>query len=104
MYFRSQDRLFLGKVEQVSLIDSKGKYTVGGFTSIQDESYVILGTYKSEERFIEVLDEIQKNIIYESAMSKFCTNIKGLPRDGALLEGIIENLLGTAAVYTMPQE
>lgn len=102
MYFRSQDRLFLGKVEQVSLIDSKGKYTVGGFTSIQDESYVILGTYKSEERFIEVLENIKNHIIISDAMSKVRINANDLPTDDEL-EGILMNF-GISAVFEMPQE
>lgn len=103
MYFRSQDKEFLGEVKKIVCV-LNGSNQILGYDTFEDDSYVILGTYNSKERVIEVLDEIQKNIVYGSAMSKFCTNIKGLPRDGALLEGIIENLLGTAAVYTMPQE
>lgn len=104
LWFRSQNRLFIGKVEQVSLVDFDGKFTIGGFTSIQDEGFVILGTYESKERVLEVLDDIQKNIVYENAIHKFRTNIEELPKDEGLLERVIENFLGKTAVYTMPQE
>lgn len=103
MYFRSQDKEFLGEVKKIVCV-LNGSNQILGYDTFEDESYVILGTYNSKERVIEVLDEIQKNIIYESAMSKFRTNIKEFPEDEALLECVIEKLLGGTAVYTMPQE
>ena len=73
MWIRSQDREFLMKVDNINLgIDvdnnepSRLFIFVGGVTT----SFT-LGTYKSKERALEVLDEIEEYInIYEFKKSR----------------------------------
>ena len=60
LWIRSQDREILTKIDYVYLETSNGKEILGG------NHYMInkhLGTYKTKERALEVLDEIQNSII-----------------------------------------
>ena len=51
LWIRSQDRTFLRKVNTPESYENSGAY------------YELLGTYKTKERAIEVLDEIQNYIL-----------------------------------------
>lgn len=56
LWIRSQDRMALAKFDLCVLEQYEGKYMF-----IADH-YKNMGTYKSKERVLEVLDEIQKKI------------------------------------------
>ena len=58
IWVRSQDKEILMKVDNINLGPNRLFTFVGGVTT----SFT-LGTYKSKERAIEVLDEIQKLLI-----------------------------------------
>ena len=65
MWIRSQDKTVLVKVFDFRVdccIGLDGEYYIQGNLDSNYDSY-ILGTYKSKERAIEVLDEIQKLLI-----------------------------------------
>lgn len=52
LWIRTQDKIRLVKVDKILIKDSDiGNYEVG-----------LLGTYKTKERAIEILDEIQEKI------------------------------------------
>ena len=56
LWIRSQDREYLEKLEKIYLWkNSFGEYKIDGKSE--------LGTYKTKERALEVLDEIQKLLI-----------------------------------------
>lgn len=57
VWVRSQDKETLVKADKLYIDKNNNKYTIN-FDSCTDRWY-ILGTYKSKERVIEVLDEIQ---------------------------------------------
>lgn len=63
LWIRSQDRMNLVKVRQVSLNYQNKKQIIANHTpdlyENSGEYYEFLGTYKTKERAIEVLDEIQ---------------------------------------------
>lgn len=61
MWVRTQDKETLVKADKLYIDKNNNKYTIN-FDSCTDRWY-ILGTYKSKERAIEVLDEIQKLLI-----------------------------------------
>ena len=57
LWIRSQDKMNLVKVNQII-----ANY-IPDFVGTQGEYYEYLGTYKSKERDIEILDEIQNYIL-----------------------------------------
>lgn len=63
LWIRSQDRMNLVKVRQVSLNYQNNKEIIANHTpdlyENSGEYYEFLGTYETKERAIEVLDEIQ---------------------------------------------
>ena len=71
LWIRSQDKEILVKVEYLDYFYKKVHYAneekpreehhnIG--TYISNEQFIILGEYKTEQRALEVLDEIQKKI------------------------------------------
>lgn len=88
MWIRSQDKTVLVKVFDFRVdccIGLDGEYYIQGNLDSNYDSY-ILGTYKSKERAIEVLDEIQKKIIdFEFGKANEC-------------------LISNEVVYQMPEE
>ena len=60
---RSQDKMNLVKIRQISLNYSNKKQIIANYTPESYENsggyYELLGKYKTEERSLEVLDEIQ---------------------------------------------
>lgn len=61
MWVRTQDKETLVKADKLYIDKNNNKYTIN-FDSCTDRWY-ILGTYKSKERAIEVLDEIDSKIM-----------------------------------------
>lgn len=53
LWIRSQDRTFLRKVNTIGIVEGRD------FWSIDENLTVSFGKYKTEERAIEILDEIQ---------------------------------------------
>lgn len=54
LWIRSQDRTFLRKVNTIGIVEGRD------FWSIDENLTVSFGKYKTKERALEVLDEIQK--------------------------------------------
>lgn len=63
---RSQDKKNLVKIRQISLNYQNNKQIIANYTPELYENsggyYELLGTYKTKERAIEILDEIQNKI------------------------------------------
>ena len=63
LWIRSQDKMNLVKVNQININYQNNNQIIANyipdFVGTQGEYYEYLGTYKSKERAIEVLDEIQ---------------------------------------------
>ena len=60
MWIRTQDRKVLINVDNMYINQKDDKYSV--IADYCNDNWFALGTYSSEERAIEVLDEIQKRI------------------------------------------
>ena len=63
LWIRSQDKMNLVKVNQININYQNNNQIIANyipdFVGTQGEYYEYLGTYKTKERAIEVLDEIQ---------------------------------------------
>lgn len=57
LWIRSQDRTFLRKVNTIGIVEGRD------FWSIDENLTVSFGKYKTKERALEVLDEIQERIM-----------------------------------------
>lgn len=66
LWIRSQDKINLVKVRQISVNYQDNKQIIANYMpelyENSGEYYEILGTYKTKERALEVLDEIQRLI------------------------------------------
>lgn len=56
LWIRSQDKTFLRKVNTIGIVEGRD------FWGIEDNFRVSLGEYKTKERALEILDEIQNKI------------------------------------------
>ena len=67
LWVRSQDKMNLVKVNQININYQNNNQIIANyipdFVGTQGEYYEYLGTYKSKERAIEILDEIQNYIL-----------------------------------------
>lgn len=67
LWIRSQDKMNLVKVRQIGVNYQDNKQIIANYTPELYENsggyYELLGTYKTKERALEVLDEIQ-NMLY----------------------------------------
>ena len=96
MWIRSQDKLGLFemkgfKIREHGFENGTKEYLVLG----NDNLYNHLGTYKSEERALEILDEISKQISINKAI-EICSNL------GDMTQANRENYIYTQ-VYQMPE-
>ena len=89
LWIRSQDKTKLVKVDNIAYMDSSEDYEKE-VHSLWNDCKGILGTYKSKERALEVLDEIQEaklgNFYYRypsnvKVSSKEDTIIYEMPKD-----------------------
>lgn len=66
LWIRSQDKKNLVKIRQISLNYQNNKQIIANYMpelyENSGEYYELLGTYKTKERALEVLDEIQNKI------------------------------------------
>ena len=112
MWIRSQDKMNLVKIRQISLNYQNNKQIIANYTPELYENsggyYELLGTYKTKERALEVLDEIQKLLIPKII-------IKNEGRDCVALDGtiyrtnIVSNINSdiqqlSTYVYEMPEK
>ena len=60
LWIRSQDKMKLVKVNYLYIMDQQDHFTIIGETI---DSGPVVGTYKSKERALEVLDEAQCHLV-----------------------------------------
>ena len=95
LWIRSQDKTFLMNIDNINLgigVDSNKPCRLFTFIGGVVTSFT-LGTYKSEERALEVLDEIQSYLTNNT----FAKKINGLGE----IKDVVPNPL---FVYQMPKE
>ena len=85
LWIRSQDKMLLSKAVDIRIVIEQE-----GASIIDDTTTYILGTYKTEERALEVLDEIQQILCPKKLKATIGKNV--------------EFILGTVYVYEIPKE
>ena len=80
LWIRSQDKMNLVKIRQISLNYSNKKQIIANYTPESYENsggyYELLGTYETKGRAIEVLDEIQ-NMLYAGLKATYNNQLAG---------------------------
>ena len=104
LWVRSQDKTNLVKIRQISLNYQNNKQIIANyipdFYPNSGEYYEFLGTYKTKERALEILDEIQQMLKNETIE----TEIKYI--DNQVYETKIigkPDILKNIVVYQMPK-
>lgn len=100
LWIRSQNKATIVKINnQIGLKYNDNKTIIANyfpdFSDKYDGSYDILGTYESKERALEVLDEIDKVIIENEAIS-LCAQLENM-------ENANKNNFKATPVYHMPE-
>lgn len=85
LWIRSQDRTFLRKLNTIGIVEGRD------FWGIDENLTVSFGKYKTKERALEVLDEIQDELIGSDFMP--------MEKD----EEVVLTC-GSARIYEMPEE
>lgn len=85
LWIRSQDRTILKKVNTIGIVEDRD------FWSIDENLMVSFGKYKTKERALEVLDEIQDELIGSDFMP--------MAKD----EEVVLTC-GSAKIYEMPED
>ena len=99
LWIRSQDKIKLVKVNYIYIMESNGHFTMYGETI---DSSPIIGTYKSKERALEVLDEINDIKFYKYIASLDFNNfIKAINKYN---EKEQQELLSKMNTFEMPKE
>ena len=111
---RSQDRMNLVKIKQISLNYQNNKQVIANYEPEQYENsscfYELLGTYKTKERAVEVLDEIQELIKPKQIITTYEREIKECINKttfDVVMKPKIDNIQliePTTLVYEMPAE
>lgn len=113
LWIRSQDRMNLVKVNQINVNYQNNKQIIANyipdFVGTQGEYYEMLGSYKTKERALEVLDEIQNLLIPKTIVNTF--NIEKKDMLNGNQYSIFENNIKDFSieqfdtyVYEMPKE
>ena len=97
LWIRSQDKMNLVKVRQINVNYQDNKQIIANYMpelyENSGEYYEILGTYKTKERAIEILDEIQNKMLN----GVFAKKINGLGEELDLIPNPI-------LIYQMPEK
>lgn len=103
LWIRSQDKMNLVQIKQININYQNNKQVIANYIPETYENageyYELLGTYKTKERALEVLDEIQRKISQNECLKIMIpklNNVKGEEENiGELFKGM---------VYEMPKE
>ena len=105
LWIRSQDKINLVKIRQISLNYSNKKQIIANYTPESYENsgvyYELLGTYKTKERALEVLDEIEERIMLINTINLAKDRDSLIAYKNALTE---EKIKGLGYPYQMPEK
>lgn len=105
LWIRSQDKMNLVKIRQISLNYSNKKQIIANYIPELYENsggyYELLGTYKTKERAIEVLDEIEERIMLINTINIVKDRDSLIAYKNALTE---EKIKGLGYPYQMPED
>jgi hypothetical protein len=110
LWVRSTARTNLLKVRFLTIMEGKKFYKrdeweFKGYTicnCTEQGNYELLGTYKSKERALQILDEIQNILIIKNSFNLSEETINKCFENNT--EEEIQKIIKTLAVYEMPEE
>lgn len=100
LWVRSQKKLSLIKVNAVNILEFEGCIAIHGY--INHDTHFWLANYKTKERALEIIDEIQNILIMKNSFSlndEIMT--KSLKKN---TEEEIREVIKQISVYQMPEE
>ena len=105
LWVRSQNKTNLVKIRQISLNYQNNKQIIANyipdFYPNSGEYYEFLGTYKTKERALEVLDEIEERIMLINTINLAKDRDSLIAYKNALTE---EKIKGLGYPYQMPEK
>lgn len=105
LWIRSQDKMNLVKVRQVGVNYQNNKQIIANYTpelyENSGEFVELLGTYKTKERALEVLDEIEERIMLINTINIVKDRDSLIAYKNVLTE---EKIKGLGYPYQMPED
>mgnify|MGYP004666980551 CR=1 FL=1 len=98
LWIRSQDKRILQKVDNIFLDANYGNERI---CSYDNDSKIELGTYKTKERALEILDEIEERIMLINTINIAKDTNSLIACKIALME---KKIKGLSYPYQMPEE
>ncbi len=95
LWIRSQDRTILRKIDTIGIVEGRD------FWSIDENLTVSFGKYKTKERALEVLNEIEERIMLINTINLVKDRDSLIAYKNALTE---EKIKGLGYPYQMPKE
>lgn len=95
LWIRSQDRTILRKVNTIGIVEGRD------FWSIDENLAVSFGQYKTKERALEVLDEIEERIMLINTINIVKDRDSLIACENALTK---EKMKGISYPYQMPEK
>ena len=105
LWIRSQDKMNLVRIKQINVNYRDNRQIIANYMPEEYENsgeyYELLGTYKSKERALEVLDEIEERIMLINTINIAKDRDSLIAYKNALTE---EKIKGLGYPYQMPKE
>lgn len=99
LWIRTQNKIKLTKVNDIIIHEVSDGFQIKNYSG--NNYVIILGLYKTKERALEVLDEIEERIMIINTISLVKDNVSLIAYKNALSE---EKIKGIGYPYQMPKE
>lgn len=96
LWIRSQDKKKLVNINAVNILEFEALIAIHGY--INSETHFWLGNYKTKERALEVLDEIQRTIAKNQSLISLMHNFTDLKGNEEGVAQIFKDM-----IYQMPE-
>lgn len=99
LWIRTQNKIELTKVNDIQIYKASDGFQIINYSG--NNYVIILGLYKTKERALEVLDEIEERIMIINTISLVKDSVSLIAYKNALSE---EKIKGIGYPYQMPKE
>lgn len=96
LWIRSQDKKKLVNINAVNILEFEALIAIHGY--INSETHFWLGNYKTKERALEVLDEIQRTIAKNQSLISLMHNFTDLKGNEECVAQMFKDM-----IYQMPE-
>ena len=98
LWIRSQDRERLMKINGLNYVGHNDNYVINGYGTNECDNYD-LGLYKTKERALEVLDEIQGKIAQNECLKSMISKLSNVKGEEEKIGKLFKEM-----IYEMPKE